>query len=127
MSLKEAVNTAVKDAKTENHSTGKTPAFYTKRNNAFIAEVCTSPIAENRILAAGSQNTPTKSLKEMLTVEKDVDVLSVLLMNPRIPTKALEAFMDTPEIDLFSEEDEAYKYIVSRVGTVEPEPTEPEE
>ena len=130
MSLQDSITTAVKNSKTEGHSTGKTPAFYNKRKDAFIDGACTNPVPEVRIYAAGSDATPTKNLKEMLVAEKDIDVLTVLLMNPRVPTKALEAFMDTPEAELFDKEDEVYQYIIQRVGTedTEPEPDDqPEE
>ncbi len=121
MSLQQAVQDAQASNKTESTS-GKNPAYYAKRKQSFIDETCQSPVTEVRIHAAGSEFTPSSNLKLMLDAELDKDVLSALLMNDRVPIKALEAFIATDACSRFAEGDEAYDHVVGRLNLATSDP-----
>lgn len=113
MSLKEVVATA-KTNKTSERTTGKTPAFYAKQKQECIDEGCQSLETTVRIHFAGSSFTPANNLKAMLKVEEDKEVLSVLVQNERLPERALESWLDTPQAEMFDEDDEAYQFVQAR-------------
>ncbi len=121
MSLQSVAEEAQKSNKTESTS-GKNPAYYAKRKQSFIDETCQSPVTEVRIHAAGSEFTPSSNLKLMLDAELDKDVLSALLMNDRVPIKALEAFIATDACSQFAEGDEAYDHVMGRLNVAATDP-----
>ena len=116
MTLQDAVKEAQAANKTESTS-GKNPAYYTKQKQSFIDEVFVSPEAQVRIHAAGSEHAPVGNLKRLLENETDMDVLSVLLMNSRIPSKSLETWSKTDAAEQFSENDEVYQHVLARLSS----------
>jgi len=117
-SLKDAVNEKIKSKTTESTS-GKKPSYYTKQKQLSIDESCTSPVIEVRLHMAASSHTPTGNLKDMLKVESDKDILSALLQNDSIPVKALGEFLETERADLFNDTDDAYNFVLERIGSTD--------
>jgi len=88
--------------------------------------MATSTDEITRISVGSSEHVPAGTLKQMLTIETDPDVLKVLLMNPRTPLKAIMTFVDDARADIFEDDNEISNWLMIRVGNGEETETEAE-
>jgi len=112
-SLKDALKTNT----SKGNTSSKNPAYYTREKNEFVKDMASNFEPIVRIAAAGNEHIPVKVLTGMLDTETDVDVLRIILMNPRTPIKSINSFItNKPELTiLFDDDEEVTDYLKSRV------------
>jgi hypothetical protein len=71
----------------------KTPKFYNEEKNRCLNDLAISPIEAVRNAIASNPHTPTGILSAMLEVEQHLTVLKTVLLNPKLPRKAVLAFV----------------------------------
>jgi ABC-type proline/glycine betaine transport system substrate-binding protein len=102
--------TQVLKPKTSNKSkSSKNPAFYNAEKNLFIAEASIDDEAKVRMFVATNTHTPTKVLTAMLEVEQDKQVLKAVLLNDKMPRKAVAKFVSNSQderVDWFEDDQE---------------------
>lgn len=113
--VKSARNTNNKSSNGSNH----TPGAYNRAKNAFIVRMARHPEQVVRLAAVTDQDIPTKVLQSCLELEEDQVVLRSILMNPRIPEKAIVAFCSDTRCDMFDEDVELTDYLVARIEKIE--------
>ena len=104
MSLKDTLK-----PKANKNTSSKNAAFYNAEKTLFIAECSINKDSKVRMFAASNTHTPTKILTEMLTLEQDKHVLRAVLMNAKIPRKAVATFVsntDDQRVDWFDDDTE---------------------
>ena len=105
MNLKETL----KPKSTNKSNSSKNAAFYNKEKSLFIAECSICTDSKVRMFAASNTHTPTKILTEMLKLERDKHVLKAVLLNSRIPRKAVAEFVSNnndERVDWFENDEE---------------------
>jgi len=111
-SLKDALKTPAQ----VKGSSLKTPKFYNQQKMAFIKEMSVSPNESTRVEVAGSSYVPAGTLKSMLQDEQDIDVLRIILLNPRTPLKAITIFTDDARANVFDDDEEITTHLKARVN-----------
>ncbi len=120
MSLKELV--AEQRKNTSSHSSGKNPAYYSKQRQLFVDAMCNHTNPMVRAAAYSNQYVPTKMLSEAASNEEDSAVLKAIIMNDRLPQKALEDFAKSDTADQFEADADVNDHVRDRFGLVAPEP-----
>jgi len=87
----------LKPKKTSKSKSSKNPAFYNAEKNLFIAEASIDKEAKVRMFVATNSHTPTKVLTAMLEVEQDKQVLKAVLLNDKMPRKAVAKFVSNDQ------------------------------
>ncbi len=78
--------------------------------------LATNPDEVVRVAVAGNDHVPAGTLKSMLATEIDIDVLRVILMNPRTPLKSIIEFTNDERAAAFDDDEEVTEYLKSRVN-----------
>lgn len=109
--LKDALRSS---AATKSNNSSKTPAFYNAQKNSFIQGMANHPDETIRVAVAGNPHVPVGTLKTMLEIEANEDVLRTLLLNPRTPLKAITIFTDDPRAKAFDNDEAVTEYLKLR-------------
>jgi len=103
--------------KGNNSKSGKNPAFYNRQAKLFMDEMLGHDNPEVRIAAAQSPYVASTKLVAALRGESEVEVMAVILRNPRLPITAIEEFVqDEERANLLSEDTELIEHLSSRVN-----------
>ena len=117
--MSQSLKDALKPKATAKSAGAKDPKYYARQKALFIEEMANSVNETTRIEVAGSEFVPAGTLKSMLASEIDIDVLRIVLMNPRTPLKAIIEFTGDDRAKEFDGDEEITKYLKSRVSADE--------
>ena len=111
-----ALKDALKSTTSKGSGSTKDPKFYNNEKKLFIHDLATNPDEVIRVAVAGNDHVPAGTLKSMLATEIDIDVLRVILMNPRTPLKAIAEFTNDERAAAFDADDEVTEYLKARAN-----------
>jgi len=111
-----SLTTALKSSTASKGTSSKNATFYNQEKSKFIEEMSVSVNETTRIDVGRSDHVPAGTLKRMLAIETEVDVLKVILMNPRTPIKAIIDFAAGPRAGQFEDDEEVIAYLKNRIG-----------
>ncbi len=99
--------------KTSKNTSSKNPAFYNAEKTKLISDLASNPNADVRQAIASNEHTPTKILVAMLETEQDREVLREVIMNSKMPRKAVAKFIEDDNdvrVDYFSDDKEMIEH-----------------
>ena len=85
---------------TSKSTSSKNPTYYNNEKNLFITDAAFDDDAAVRKFAAKNEHTPTKVLVAMLETEQDKQILRLVLMNDKMPRKAVTKFVNNDLVDV---------------------------
>jgi len=88
-------------------NSSKTPKHYNEEKNRCLADLANDESAIVRSAIASNSHTPTKVLTAMLECEQDKTVLRKVLLNDKMPRKAVAKFVndsDDNRVEWFAED-----------------------
>lgn len=108
-----AIKEVFKPKASSKKSGGKTPAYYNEEKNRCIADMATHSNAIVRNAIALNPHTPTKVLVGMLEIEQDKQILRAVIMNERMPRKAVAKFVNDvndTRVEWFADDEEMIEH-----------------
>lgn len=82
---------------TSKNSSSKGPKFYNQEKNRCLEAIASDSNSIVRSAIARCPHTPTKVLVSMLEIEQDKSVLRSILLNDRMPRKAVAKFVNNDD------------------------------
>lgn len=108
-----AIKEVFKPKASSKKSGGKTPAYYNEEKNRCILDGATNNDPSVRKFFASNPHTPTKVLVGMLEIEQDKQILRSVIMNERMPRKAVSKFVNDvneARVEWFADDEEMIEH-----------------